>query len=87
MILFASPEKPFQMTPKGTVSRPRTLEAYETEIDAIYDAAEAASRSDLIMPDELDVPALQQYVRDLTQEVSGHELVQNVDLFTQGFDR
>lgn len=87
MIIFASTGKPFLLTPKGSVSRPRTLEAYAAEIDAVYEAAEAAAKSDLVMPESLDLPSLQIYVRDLMQEVSGRALAEDVDLFTQGFDR
>ena len=87
MILFASPNKPFLLTPKGTVSRPRTLDAYANEVDAIYEAAEEAAKTDLVMPENLDISSLQIYVRDLVQEVSGRELIQDADLFTQGFDR
>lgn len=87
MILFASPDKPFLLTPKGSVSRPRTLEAYASEIDAIYKAAEAAAKSDLVMPESLDASSLRIYVKELMQEVSGRALAEEVDLFSQGFDR
>lgn len=87
MVLFASPHKPFILTPKGTVSRPRTLDAYADEINAVYQAAEEASKSDLVLPEVLDSLSLLEYVQALTQEVSGRQLDASTDLFTQGFDR
>ncbi|KAJ5703224.1 acetyl-CoA synthetase-like protein [Penicillium malachiteum] len=45
-ILFASPEKPFPRTPKGTINRPQTLVLYAKEIKDLYNDAEKLGEVD-----------------------------------------
>ncbi|KAI0479449.1 hypothetical protein GGR56DRAFT_378745 [Xylariaceae sp. FL0804] len=40
LVLFAAPNKPFQRASKGTIQRRLTVQAYELEIDALYDKVE-----------------------------------------------
>jgi len=41
LVLIASPDKPFQRTLKGTLSRRAVLAMYEAEIDELYKRNEA----------------------------------------------
>jgi thioester reductase-like protein/aryl carrier-like protein len=42
-ILFALPDKPIQMTPKGTVVRKSTIDSYREEISQVYNAVSQGS--------------------------------------------
>ncbi|PGH23913.1 hypothetical protein AJ80_01975 [Polytolypa hystricis UAMH7299] len=88
MILIASPEKPFHYTPKGSVSRHRTLELYESEIEAIYGALEEVSTSNVKLPTSWTEQNASSYVKAIVVEVmrsEGPDISDN-DLFIQGCD-
>ncbi|KIK91581.1 hypothetical protein PAXRUDRAFT_149195 [Paxillus rubicundulus Ve08.2h10] len=89
MILIASSDKPMLRAAKGTVQRKGTLQAYETEINVLYDAVEASSLS----PDGLAGPSawtsevLEEWLLEHASVIShGHHLDPSTDLFIQGFD-
>ncbi|KAJ5805816.1 acetyl-CoA synthetase-like protein [Penicillium pulvis] len=89
MILIASREKPLPLTPKGTISRPRALELYANEIDAIYEAVESSANSGIALPRSISLESLSRYVQDLVTGVmrpDGGELDVEKDIFLQGCD-
>ena len=88
MILIASPEKPFQYTPKGSVSRHRTLALYESEIEALYSTVEEASTSNVKTPASWTEQNAFSYVKAVVSEImrpNGQD-ISNDDLFIQGCD-
>jgi thioester reductase-like protein len=88
MILIAFHEKPFQYTPKGSVSRHRTLALYESEIEAKYGAIQEASTSNVKTPVSWTEPNASSYVRAVVLEImrpNGPDLNDD-DLFIQGCD-
>ncbi|KAJ5622949.1 acetyl-CoA synthetase-like protein [Penicillium lividum] len=89
MILIASRVKPLPLTPKGTISRPRALELYANEIDAIYEAVESSANSGIALPRLISLESLTRYVQDLVTGVmrpDGGELDVEKDIFLQGCD-
>lgn len=89
VILVANHEKPFQYTPKGSVSRYRTLELYQSEIEAIYGAIEEASTSNVNAPISWTEQNASSYVGAVVLEImrpNGPDLNEADDLFIQGCD-
>ena len=90
MILIASADKPFLLTPKGTVSRPRTLDLYADEIEAIYARQESSSTSAVDLPSSINLDSLTKFATSVVTEVmrpDGGALEFDTDLFLQGCDR
>lgn len=89
MILVGSPDKPFLLTPKGTVSRPRTLDLYAKEIDNIYIAQEDSSQTAVPIPDVVTPESIEAFVSTIVTGVMRPDggSVAPTDLFLQGCDR
>jgi hypothetical protein len=87
MILVASPSKPFLYTAKGTIRRAGTLEAYQSEIDALYDAVAETTLEDLAPPADASAPAILPFVRAVVASVVKVAVSDTDDLFQHGCDR
>ncbi|KII84556.1 hypothetical protein PLICRDRAFT_117723 [Plicaturopsis crispa FD-325 SS-3] len=89
MILVARPEKPILRTPKGTVSRKRTIKDYEPEIQALYETVEATSvATDAVAPPPTwSVDNIERFLADHAKDIhDGKNFSLDADLFEQGFD-
>ena len=87
MIIVAHPSKRFEMTTKHVPRIPVVLEAYKAEIEAAYDAYEAASQSGIIPPSDWTSPDVHDFVRNVVHKALGKEVADNDDIFQQGGDR
>ena len=89
MILVCAPDRPLLLTPKGTVSRPKSLDLYEAEIEAIYTSLEDASTGAVQPPKEWTADSVAAYCRAVTNEIMRPDggSVDDRDLFLQGCDR
>lgn len=90
-ILFAEPEKPMLRAGKGTVQRQPTLNLYDKEIEALYEAAETASApSESVSPhpkvDIHDSAAVLTFVRDIFKKITLSSLDDSEDFFASGMD-
>lgn len=88
MILVCAPDRPLLLTPKGTVSRPKSLDLYEAEIEAIYTSLEDASTGAVQPPKEWTADSVAAYCRAVTNEIMRPDggSVDDRDLFLQGCD-
>ncbi|KAG6828985.1 hypothetical protein H0H92_006107 [Tricholoma furcatifolium] len=82
MVLVAHPKRPFVLTPKGTIQRNRTLSDYETEIQESYIKF---SNSSTIVTSNSGA-SLANVTKAIVEEVMGHIVVPELDLFQQGCD-
>ncbi|TIC15605.1 acetyl-CoA synthetase-like protein [Wallemia mellicola] len=81
-IMVSDSDRPFEMTPKGSVKRVATLKMYENDIEDLYKRAEDESTSDnhsLTLENAQDV--LRNIVEGLLTNVNS-----TMDLFSQGCD-
>lgn len=86
MILVASPQKPLELTAKGSARRNACLAKYEDEIEAIYEAAE--SSYDGPQPPVTWTPeSTLEFVRSVVEIALGKKVVENDELFSLGCDR
>jgi nucleoside-diphosphate-sugar epimerase len=89
MILITSKEKPMLRAPKGTVQRKATVNAYEAEINALYETVDASSEA----PDGLAAPSawttegLEAWLLEHARIISSKSSIDpQADIFAQGFD-
>jgi hypothetical protein len=88
MILVAAPDKPFLYTPKGSMRRSATLDAYEAEIAAAYDAVAEAAQEDIPAPTDWNLANILPFVRKVVSNVIlKTTLSDEDDLFQHGCDR
>jgi thioester reductase-like protein len=89
-ILIASSQKPFHYTPKGSVSRERTLAIYDREIEELYAVLEDVSTSNVKTPVSWTEQNASSYVKAVVAEVMGLDRPDgpddSEDLFIQGCD-
>ncbi|KAG1770620.1 putative nonribosomal peptide synthetase [Suillus placidus] len=87
MILVARRDKPVSRTMKGTIQRKAALQAYEQEIDALYDVVALSHEvGDNTLPSQWTESALASWLSLQATNVRT-DLKPTVDLFAQGFDR
>ena len=94
LILFTSPSKPFLRTPKLSVRRKPTIDAYAREIDQMYDdymqdtGHEELQTNGTIELDLHSEDGIQHFVRDSIARVTGWEDLpqEDEDLFMLGMD-
>ena len=88
MITTTHAAKPFPLTAKGTPRRQVALDAYATEIDALYARVEAsATQVDVLPPAVWDADGVRAYVRAVVFAVMRvGEIDDGDDLFQQGCD-
>ena len=87
MLIVASPSKPFAYTAKMTARRQAILKDYDEEINALYDAMEQTSQSDIPLPVEWTPSQSLDYVRHIVHKVMSQEVADGVDIFQHGCDR
>ncbi|KAI0112670.1 acetyl-CoA synthetase-like protein [Hypoxylon sp. NC0597] len=88
LIMFTTKDKPFLRAGKGTIQRQLTLQAYEDEIDALYERVESG-----ILVNDLD-PIKSVSAEDLTpvltqlfqQALDTDEIHADTDVFARGLD-
>ncbi|KAL4804550.1 NRPS-like enzyme [Aspergillus unguis] len=87
MIRLASPDKPFQLTPKGTTQRHAVNLAYAKEIDAIY-AAQDEQQVQVKLPAGTDYESLRGYLQTIVASLTGQSQVlkDSDDLYALGLD-
>lgn len=86
LILFAHRAKPFARSQKGTVQRRLTLNLYEKELNAIYDAAKQGTELHLDRPNMHNASSLQEWLRLSVDRVTGWAVESDIDLFSLGMD-
>ena len=90
MILIASPSKPFEYTSKGNLRRQRILDAYTTEINALYDLVSESTQEDIAGPSEWTSHETKLFVKDViarTLKTRSNAIDDGADLFEHGLDR
>ncbi|KAG6861818.1 hypothetical protein C0995_011700 [Termitomyces sp. Mi166 len=86
MILFASKEKPLPRAGKGTVMRKAALTLYASEISALYDNVEINITGNF-HPKSWDIADVESWILGQATELTSKESILNdIDLFDQGFD-
>lgn len=86
MILVARRDKPMSRTMKGTIERKAALQAYEQEINALYDVVELSHElGDNTLPLQWTESELASWLLLQAANVRT-DLKPTVDLFAQGFD-
>ncbi|KZV64362.1 acetyl-CoA synthetase-like protein [Peniophora sp. CONT] len=86
MILVASPEKPVELTAKGTPRRQVTLAAYSREIEELYETVKNASQTDMESPAEWTEQATLDFIRGAVGRVMRDAVEDDDDLFQFGCD-
>lgn len=87
MVLVTSPNKPVELTGKGTPRRQATLAAYAHEIDDLYEKVKNASQTDIKSPPEWTEEATLEFVRGAVSRVMRDAVEDGDDLFQFGCDR
>lgn len=87
MILIAKPSKPFTFTTKKTARRGAILREYEAEINALYDAFEESTQSDIASPSTWAAEDIFAYVRTVVTRVLKKDISDSGDIFEHGCDR
>ncbi|KAG1866982.1 putative aminoadipate reductase [Suillus tomentosus] len=86
MILVARRNKPVSRTMKGTIERKAALQAYEQEIDALYNVVELSHEvGDNTLPSQWTESELASWLLSQATNVRT-DTKPTVDLFAQGFD-
>ncbi|KAH7929530.1 acetyl-CoA synthetase-like protein [Leucogyrophana mollusca] len=86
MIVVSKPSRPFTYTAKGTPRRQAIIAEYEREIDALYEAVEESTQSNIAPPPRWDRDASTEYVRKVVTTVMGRTASDHDDIFQQGCD-
>ena len=85
-IIFATPDKPFLRSGKGTVQRLMTLNLYKSQIDTLYEAGNTSKRHSGD-PQFTNQGSLQESLHQIVSETTGlKELTYTSDLFEAGLD-
>ena len=90
MILVASPDKPFEYTPKGTLRRQNVLRNYAQEIEAIYVSVKESTQVNLKGPKDWTRHSALEFTRDVlerTMKKGTGKINDDMDLFEHGLDR
>ncbi len=87
MILVAKPAKPFEFTTKGTPRRTAILEAYEEEIETLYQNLDQMLPTDVVIPREWSLKNTTTLIRDIVRVILERDIADNDDIFVAGGDR
>jgi hypothetical protein len=87
MIMVTKPNRPMELTAKGTPRRQICLDAYEEDIGELYAAVQRSSQADLTPPTTWTRDATLAFVRESVRRVLGFDIEDTDDLFQQGCDR
>ncbi|KAE8423840.1 hypothetical protein BDV36DRAFT_303219 [Aspergillus pseudocaelatus] len=84
-VALAKQDKPFALTPKGSVRRRQISEDYESEINALY-ASEGEEYTDSL-PQSTDLEDIKQYIRTVVSQLLSVEQISDTsDIFSLGID-
>ena len=87
LIFFAKPEKPLLRTPKGSIRKKLSLDLYSEEIDKLYQAAEADTKTSARSSLNLSRPeSVLTSLCDMVEEQTGWKPQAVEDLFKSGLD-
>jgi len=87
MIITTDPSKPLEFTPKGTPRRQVCLKSYEKEIDAVYDAVNNSSQTDILVPELWSAVNAMRFVDTAVKNVLRYPIAADQDIFLLGCDR
>lgn len=87
MVLVAKPSKPFEYTAKNTPRRQGMINKYSDEIETIYEAVEATTRTSITLPKEWDIISATNFVGAVVSSVLVHNVKDDDDIFQHGCDR
>ncbi|KAJ3557213.1 hypothetical protein NM688_g1592 [Phlebia brevispora] len=87
MIIFSSPSKPFMYTGKGTARRQAIIALYQPEIEALYEAMNAAPQVDIAPPISWTESEILKFTRDVVHSVLRRDIPDGADIFQFGCDR
>lgn len=87
-VIFANKDRPFIRSPKGTIIRKLTLEAYAQEVNAMYSEERNSDDFDFVLSPNKDLPTLEGHIRQLLSRVQPDlkNLEPNEDFFAHGVD-
>ena len=85
--MTSTPEKPFSYTAKNTPRRLAIIKEYEEEINALYDAVDESTQTDLTPPPSWNITAAREYIRTVIGRVMDLPIGDTEDLFACGCDR
>lgn len=86
MILVAKPAKPFEFTAKGTPRRAAILEAYEEEIETLYQNLDQMLPTDVVIPREWSLKSTTTLIRDIVRVILERDIADTDDIFVAGGD-
>lgn len=85
-ITFASKEKPFKSTPKGTIQRRAVVRDYEKEIDALY-AAGQEDDLETFLPETFSHESVMGLIRQIVSRVLEKDEIESTqDFYSVGMD-
>lgn len=87
MVIVAKPSKPFTYTAKNTARRQAIIQAYNDEIDALYDAVEEIRRLDISPPLSWSIASTIDFIRTVVKKVLVRPVLDDDDIFDYGCDR
>ena len=87
MILVAKPAKSFEFTAKGTPRRAAILEAYEEEIETLYQNLDQMLPTDVVIPREWSLKSTTTLIRDIVRVILERDIADTDDIFVAGGDR
>jgi thioester reductase-like protein len=86
-IMFSNPEKPFLKTSKGTIRRQVTVQLYDSEIETLYQEAEAVSLNEIPELATSSQASLATSLQDVFAHVAGiPKIEKDMDIFAAGID-
>ncbi|SJK99273.1 uncharacterized protein ARMOST_02564 [Armillaria ostoyae] len=86
MILVAKPAKPFEFTAKGTPRRAAILEAYEEEIETLYQNLDQMLPTDVVIPREWSLKSTTTLIREIVRVILERDIADTDDIFVAGGD-
>ena len=87
MIIVAYPDRPIQLTAKGTLKRKTMLEEYADDIAEVYKAVEDSSLKGVTPPVTWSVEETTSYIHQVVEKVLEKPIGKDDDLFQYGVDR
>jgi hypothetical protein len=87
MILVTKPDKPLELTAKGTPRRGVCLAIYEKEIEDLYNELEHSTQTEHKSPSEWTPEATLTFTRDVVLRNMMFPVSDEDDLFQNGCDR
>ncbi|KAJ6611221.1 hypothetical protein B0H10DRAFT_2224315 [Mycena sp. CBHHK59/15] len=86
MVIITHPSRPFRYTPKNTPHRSSVLDAYEKEIEAVYEAMEEISPTEKAMASTDEEADFGLVARKAVEKVMHFPIADDADIFQNGCD-